>query len=187
MRRQDGLTALERRQEKQLIATAVSLITLLGIFQLAAPAILTMAVASLTAAVGMRTVVWNPPPPIDRTNYGRDVASFDESKCWKFFRFRKSDLDKLIRLLKLPQYLAIKGLKNGFVTGTFAALVLFYRLRYLATLSDNLGEFGCDYTKLSKIFNSCLDFLYDEHHGKVLLNVSWYSTRFDMYHEVFYN
>jgi hypothetical protein len=106
----------------------------------------------------MRTVVWNPPPPIDRTNYDRDVASFDERKCWKFFRFRKSDLDNLIRLLKLPQYLVIKGTKNGFFTGTFAALVLFYRLLYPATLSNNLGEICCDYTKLSKLFNSCLDF-----------------------------
>jgi hypothetical protein len=154
------------------------------LFPLAAPVILTMVVALLARVAAMRTVVWNPKPPINTANFDRDVASFDESKRWNFFRFRKADLDNLIRLLQLPHYLEIKGENNGFVTGTFAALVLFYRLQYPETLSDNLDEFGCNCTKLGKIFNSCLDFLYDLHHLKVLLNITWYSGRFDLYHEV---
>ena len=28
------------------------------------------------------------------------------------------------------------------------------------TAADNLEEFGCDYSKLDKIFNCCLDYLY---------------------------
>ena len=113
-------------------------------------------------------------------------APVGPDECWKFFRFRKEDLENLFRLLELHLHLVIKGDKNGSVTGTFACLVLLYRLRYPTTLSDNLHEFGCDYSKMSKIFNTCLDFLYDRHAYKVLTNVAWYSDRFDMYHEVYF-
>lgn len=77
-------------------------------------------------------------------------APVGPDECWKFFRFRKEDLENLFRLLELPLHLVIKGDKNGSVTGTFACLVLLYRLRYPTTLSDNLHEFGCDYSKMSK-------------------------------------
>ena len=184
-RRHDGLSALERREEQQLLATAVSLLGIVALSPLLIqPIILALAIAILTKAAAMRVIIWNPLPAVDRANYDRDVDSFSPDKCWHFFRFRKPDLDNLIRRLQLPQRLMIKGVDNGFVSGTFAALVLFYRLRYPGTLEDNLSEFGCDYSKLSKIFNSCLDFLYDRHAYKVLLNIAWYSDRFDMYNEV---
>ena len=50
-----------------------------------------------------------------------------------------------------------------------------------------LKEFGCDYSKLDKIFNCCLDYLYDLHKHKILFNIEWYADRFDMYHTAITN
>lgn len=49
---------------------------------------------------------------------------------------------------------------------------------------DSIAEWGRDYSELSKIFNTCLDYLYDHHQDKVIGNVAWYQDRFDLYNQV---
>jgi len=71
-------------------------------------------ITALMARVAqMRTTYGAPIPNIDTTNYDRDVNSFEKDKCWKFFRFRKEDLPRLIVLLEIPPFLILKGEKNG--------------------------------------------------------------------------
>jgi hypothetical protein len=146
--------------------------------------------ALLTRVAQMRTTFWAPLPDIDTTNYNRGLDSFEKDKCWNFFRFRKVDLPRLIVLLQIPPFLILKGDKNGQVSGAFAFLILCYRLLYDTRelyQTDNLEEFGCDYSKLDKIFNCCLDYLYDLHKHKILFNIEWYADRFDMYHTAITN
>ena len=43
--------------------------------------------------------------------------------------------------------------------------------------------FGRDYSQLSRIFKWSVDLMYEKHKHKVHGNLSWYSERFDMYHQ----
>jgi hypothetical protein len=72
---------------------------------------------------------------------------------------------------------------SGFANGEYATLYLFHRLRYPGILADCQKEWGREYTQLSKLFNTCLDFLYDEHADKVVGNIAWYQDRFNLYNE----
>lgn len=78
---------------------------LFAAFPLHSKLILNLVIALLTSAAALRAIAWNVQPPIDRANYNRNVASFSPDECWKFFRFRKEDLDNLFRLLQLPVHL----------------------------------------------------------------------------------
>ena len=42
---------------------------------------------------------------------------------------------------------------------------------------------GRDYSKLSRVFNTALDFVHGRHAGKVVGNIDWYADRFDLYNE----
>ena len=57
-------------------------------------------------------------------------------------------------------------------------------LSYPGTLSGSEIDWGRDYSSLSKVFNTCLDFLYAHHEDKVIGNIEWYQDRFDLYNEV---
>lgn len=54
----------------------------------------------------------------------RDVASFPYEDCWRLFRFRKTDLQALIRHLNLPVNLILKGERSGYCDGEYATLYL---------------------------------------------------------------
>jgi len=163
-RRSDGLSAIERNQMHKLLDSAINLMNIIGNLPAAARAItMVLVTALLTRVALMRTTFWAPLPDIDTTNYNRGLDSFEKDKCWNFFRFRKVDLPRLIVLLQIPPFLILKGDKNGQVSGAFAFLILCYRLLYDTRelyQTDNLEEFGCDYSKLDKIFNCRLDYLY---------------------------
>jgi len=79
----------------------------------------------------------------------------------------------LIAALHIPAVFQIKGEKNGFANGEYATLYLFHRLRYPGILADCQREWGREYTQLSKLFNTCLEFLYDQHVDKVVGNIAW--------------
>ncbi len=57
---------------------------------------------------------------------------------------------------------------------------------YPGTLSGSEVDCGRDYSSMSKVFNTCLDFLYDIHKDKVIGNIAWYQDRFDLYNEVLF-
>jgi hypothetical protein len=44
-------------------------------------------------------------------------------------------------------------------------------------------EWGREYSQLSKLFNTCLDFLHTEHADKVIGNIAWYQDRFNLYNQ----
>lgn len=184
-RRWQGLCAIERNELEKMTNLALSLMAMFAnIPEILQPAVFATIAALMARATTMSFTTWEPTPAINDTNFDRNINSWDEDKCWNWFRFRKADLVKLYTLLLIPQLLPLENERNGFVTGEFALVVLLYRLHYPGTLQDNLVEFGCDYSKMCKIFNSTLNFLYDTHKNKILCNIEWYSDRFDMYHEV---
>ena len=141
-RRQDGKTAIERREETKLWGLVVGILTVLvglAVNPANAPQVAAAAatVAGLmTAAPAMRTVVWDDHAPIDhvsfyslfipllfvtssllKTNDSRDINSFADEDCWRFFRFRKPELRALVAGLNIPAVFQVEGAKNGFVSG----------------------------------------------------------------------
>jgi len=46
---------------------------------------------------------------------------------------------------------------------------------------------GKDYSYISKVFNTMLDWLYEHQRHRVLGNLGWYSERFDYYHQVVFS
>ena len=81
--------------------------------------------------IGIQTILSTEP-----TNCDRRIDSFTESDCWKYFRYKKEDLSKIVRLLGLPYVIKVKGEKNGTVFGEYATLVLIDRLHYPGTLDE---------------------------------------------------
>jgi len=186
-RRQSGLSSLERRKEYNLWSEALLLLNFLVAIE-HLPGINDIfigVIALVTTIIGeanaMRSTIWNNHININRDNSNRGVQSFSDEDCWRLFRFRKIDLPLLIANLSIPLVLKIIGDKNGYVNGDYAALYLFHRLRYPGILADCSIEWGRDYSQLSKIFNTVLNFLYDMHRNKVIGNIAWYQDRFDGY------
>jgi len=182
LRRQDGLSAIERREERALwtviLALAVAVAQAPPNVQVVVLPLLALLAARATA---LRVCAWAAPPPIDKTNDGRGIASFSEFDCWRLFRFRKEDLPALVAQLLFPAVLAIKGDKNGHVSGEYAGLYLMHRLRYPGVLADCQHEWGREYSQCSKLFNTALDLMFLLHANKVRGNVAWYQDLFDGY------
>ena len=125
---------------------------------------------------------WLPHEPQNAQHRERGIASFSDEECWNYFRFRKSDLPELFRLLQVPAVMKIIGNHGGYVTGEYATLYMMYRLHYPCKLISSSQSWGRDYSSLSRVFNTALSYHHDLHARKVLANISWYSDRFDMYH-----
>ena len=117
-------------------------------------------------------------------NFNRGVATFSDHDCWRLFRFRRLDLERLMHLLALPINFEVKGGRNGSVLGEYAFLITLHRLSYPSTLENMEIIWGKDYTFLSKVFNTALDWLYDNHRHRIIGNIQWYSDRFDYYNQV---
>ena len=64
-------------------------------------------------------------------NFNRGVASFSDHDCWRLFRFRRLDLERLMHLLALPINFEVKGGRNGSVLGEYAFLITLHSLRYI--------------------------------------------------------
>ena len=128
LRRQDGLSAIERGEERAI--WTVILAIAVAVAQ-APPKVLVVVLpllALLAARAALRVCAWAAPPPIDKTNDDRGIAFFSEFDCWRLFRFRKEDLPALVAQLLFPAVHAIKGDKNGHVSGEYAGLYLMHRL-----------------------------------------------------------
>ena len=147
-------------------------------------------------------------------NYNRGVASFSDHDCWRLFRFRRLDLMRLMHLLVVPINFEVKGGRNGSVLGEYAFLITLHRLRSLCRMFFyNLYEhnnviflffsytvllvilqlwkiwklYGATTTPLFKVFNTMLDWLYDNHRHRIVGNIHWYSDRFDHYNQVLFS
>ena len=55
-----------------------------------------------------------------------------------------------------------------------ALLILLYRIHNPTRLNEMQARFGREYSQISRIFNVALDWVYDNHHEKVVGNVDWY-------------
>jgi hypothetical protein len=190
-RRQQGLCGMERHALINFWRKIIELLTYLvaavangahaGGFLIVNGLVVVQAMIAQARAA--QRVVWAAHSPIDRANCDRRVNSFTEEECWRMFRFRKADLPRLINRLGIPYMFEVKGGRNGFCYGEYAMLYTMFRLSYPRRLIDNVMDWGRDYSELSKIFNTCLDYLYDQHRGKVVGNVAWYQDRFDLYNQ----
>lgn len=66
----------------------------------------------------------------------------------------------------------------------FLESMTLHRLSYPSTSENMEIIWGKDYTFLSKVFNTALDWLYDNHRQRIIGNIQWYSDRFDYYNQV---
>jgi hypothetical protein len=127
-------------------------------------------------------MMWYPVDPVDPRNNNRRIASFTEAECWRDLRFRREDLYTVCQLLNIPPYVPCGN--NMFVEGDYAFCVFLYRMHYPSTLAMLQTTFGREYSQLSRIFNSLVVLLDDNHRHKVMGNLPWYRSRFDIYNNV---
>ena len=119
--------------------------------------------------------------PINHRNKNRLFDSFTDEDCWHHLRFRRAELAELFILCDFP---AIVVCDNGLsCPGEHAFALMLYRLAYPTRLIELQDVFGRDYSQLSRIFKWSVDLMYEKHKDKVHGNLSWYSERFDMYHQ----
>ena len=119
--------------------------------------------------------------PINHRNKNRLFDSFTDEECWHYLRFRRAELAELFVLCDFP---AMVVCDNGITCpGEHAFAVMLYRLAYPNRLIELQDAFGRDYSQLSRIFKWSVDLMYEKHKHKVHGNLSWYSERFDMYHQ----
>jgi hypothetical protein len=181
-RRQDGVCSLDRLKELAIWKLALFLLTLaqnlpqspfsyfLHIF----------GVILVQLATNARLMLWR---AVDPNN--RNIASFSDEDAWRDLRFRLVDLPILFRLLRFPAYII---LQNGMmVDSEYAFLVFLYRMHYPSTLAMMQNKFGRDYSQISRIFNAVVVLMDDQHRHKVMGNLPWYSSRFDVYNYVINN
>lgn len=119
--------------------------------------------------------------PVNARNRSRVLQSFADEECWHFLRFCRTELLQLITLCEFP---AVVVCKNGTIcSGEHAFCLMLYRLAYPCRLFELQDIFGRDYSQLSRIFKWSIDFMHEKHKHKVEGNLSWYSERFDLYHQ----
>lgn len=119
--------------------------------------------------------------PVNPRNRNRLFDSFTDEECWHYLRFRKTELSELLILCDFP---AIIVCKNGTsCPGEHAFCILLYRIAYPSRLFELQEIFGRDYSQISRIFKWSIDFMHLKHKNKVECNLSWYTERFDMYHQ----
>ena len=183
-RRYLGMTIIERMDERRLYALALSILTIvvhLPAFQIRP--FLLLGTLLITIAHLMRTVLWPPLMPVNPRNRNRMINSFTDEECYRDFRWYKHDLHELCDMLGFPMQVVMP---NGLsFPGEHALILLLYRSHYPGTLYSLQDVFGREFTQLSRIYNYAVRFIYTNHQHRVLDNVDWYSTRFDMYNEAY--
>ena len=184
-RRHLGMCALERLKE---FNTWILAIVFLGMSMalppsIGAAALYYTAILLIAIASNARVVIWDIIDPIDKSNRDRGIQSFSEKDCWRHLRFRKEDLPELLRLSEMPGYIDCGTVDKPFlVRGEYAFLLFLYRSHYPSTLSLLQTTFGRDYSQLSRIYTATVEYLDRIHRHKVVGNIGWYRSRFDLYH-----
>ena len=89
-----------------------------------------------------------------------DLNSMTDDECLTEFRFRKSDIERLCVVMKLPEFITTYNRHN--IPSIEALCILLKRLAYPCRYYDMIGRFGRSKTMLCIIFNHVLDFVYDK-------------------------
>ena len=112
---EQGVCAAERMEELNVRDLIINIINTIANMELATVQlvnVIAMIENLVEKAIAIRTIVWHPTDPIDRTNSNRGVDTFTSNECWHFFRFRKQDLPRLLIALYLPNVEEVKGTKK---------------------------------------------------------------------------
>ena len=124
------------------------------------------------AAISVKECVVYALDPVNPANKNRLLDSFTDEECWKHLRFRKTHIRLLMKLMKIPIVIVTS---NGVTCpGEHAFALMLWRMHYPSTLSLLQNYFGRDYTQLSRIFNTIVDFVDANHRHKVQNNIDWY-------------
>ena len=94
-----------------------------------------------------------------------DLKDMDDLECMAEFRCRKSDIEMLGELLRLPQKLVCP--QGSVCSGTEGLCICLKRLAYPCRYSDLIYRFGKPPPVLSMIYNEVVQFMYREHGHRV--------------------
>ena len=182
-RRHEGLTAFQNIIFKTLLKAAFACLSALFLAiasgSNAAGLLFLLALSTIHAALQLKIIPWQPVLPVNPANKNCLINSLDEEDCWNLYRFKKTDLHDLMQQMQVPNMFTCD---NGIVCpGEHAVLVVLFRLHNPTQLYEMQNRFGREYSQLSRIFNTALDWIYDNHREKVVNNIEWYSDRFDLY------
>lgn len=148
-------------------------------------ALVAITVVIMNKAFALRTLVLGELDHVDKAHSNRGIESFSDEFLYRHMRLRAVHAQQLFAQLGFPNVVI---LDNGLTfSGEYAFLVMLYRLHYPCTLASMQPIFGRDYTQICRVFAYAVDFVYDNHKGKVIGNVAWYSDRFDMYNSSYRN
>ena len=94
-----------------------------------------------------------------------DFEDMDDFECMAGFRCRKSDIEMLGELLRLPErFVCLQGSVSSGIEGLCISLK---RLAYPCRYSDLIYRFGKPPLVLSMIYNEVVQFIYREHGHRV--------------------
>ena len=94
-----------------------------------------------------------------------DLEDMDDFECMAEFRCRKSDIEMLGELLRLPQKFVCP--QGSVCSGTEGLCICLKRLAYPCRYSDLIYRFGKPLPVLSMIYNEVVQFIYKEHGHRV--------------------
>lgn len=94
-----------------------------------------------------------------------DLEYMDDFECMAEFRCRKSDIEMLGELLRLPEKFVCP--QGSVCSGTEGLCICLKRLAYPCRYSDLIYRFGKPPPVLSMIYNEVVQFIYREHGHRV--------------------
>lgn len=106
-----------------------------------------------------------------------DLKELSDDECNTEFRFVKNDIYRLLRVLRIPEYIRCpNGIK---VTGIEALCVCLKRFAYPCRYSDLIPRFARDIPQICLISNAMMNHIYNEHHTLLEnLDQPWLSREF---------
>lgn len=89
----------------------------------------------------------------------RRVEDIPEDECWSGLRFRKEDLKRLAKALRIPDRFVLEN--RSVFNGEEAFLLTLARFAYPRRFCDLRVEWGREESQLCRAFRCVVDFLYD--------------------------
>jgi len=108
-RRHEGLTPIQRYEEKKIWQLIVTLLSVCMIFSysLLRAGLIAIICSLICYAKELRQTVWDALDPINKINKNRGFESFSKEDCWRHLRFKKDDLLPLKQNLLFPDYIIL--------------------------------------------------------------------------------
>jgi len=112
-RRQDGINAGDRQDERESWRIIASMMGIIGILPMGGYKMYLLGIlATLLIAIrALHLYDWLPVPPIDPANRNRGFNSFTDEEAYRDLRFHVYDLPKILRLLRIPVVLRVDNSK----------------------------------------------------------------------------